>query len=157
MASKRRGTNGPPSASRLHSHTRTLLPALALPGARRPSAQVRAVPACVGLLPTGALACCALSPGPRAGGRRNGAGLSLASEEAIFGDVPARRCWHRAHLEGRVPGPAASPCTGSVPPTGCPRLPPKESRDQWGPGGEASKVSLLSLQLSFPNLPTPEF
>lgn len=122
-------------------------------GARRPcslpSAQVSRAP------PRGSpLVLCALSPGPRAGGREtNRAGLSLASEEAVFGDVPAGRCWHRAHLEGRVPGPAASPCTGSVPPTSCPCLPAKESRDQ----GEASKVSLLSLQLLLPNLPTPEF
>lgn len=74
-------------------------------GARRPcslpSAQVSRAP------PRGSpLVLCALSPGPRAGGREtNRAGLSLASEEAVFGDVPAGRCWHRAHLEGRVPGP----------------------------------------------------
>lgn len=110
-------------------------------GARRPcglpSAQVRAAPACIGLLPAGALSCCVPSALAREleGGRWNRAGLSLASEEAVFGDVPAGRCWHGAHLEGRVPGPAASPCTGSVPPTGSPCLPPKESRDQWGPGG----------------------
>ncbi|XP_022425971.1 sushi domain-containing protein 6 isoform X1 [Delphinapterus leucas] len=120
-----------------------------------PSAQVRAAPACVGLLPAGVLSCCVPSALAREleGGRRNGAGLSLASEEAVFGDMPAGTgpIWRAGS-----PAPLLHPAQVLFhPPAALVFL--QKRAGTSGDQGEASKVSLLSLQLLLPNLPTPEF
>lgn len=92
MASKRRRTNGPPSASRLHSHTRTLL--RALPGGSPPlwsSLGSGEGSACVHRAPPrgSPLMLCALSPGPGAGGRE------MEQSRAVLG-LRRGRFWRRA-------------------------------------------------------------
>lgn len=72
-------------------------------------------------------------------------GLSLASKEAVSGDVPASRGWHGAHLEGGFPTNPSGLITHGLSFTHRGALVFLQERKQ-GQMVEGSRVSLLGSQ-----------